>query len=185
MVLGANILLDALFGAAYVDKGINAIARYYSSETAFAKIHPSECLKRPNAFVYAFVQPGAGMIMLFTAVDRLYSVMRPIRYLQSGMQYAATLMTGAYLSSMPTFLYTVVNALNGFDKDFKIHKHRTLLGIVTAADRRRLVKVTCTILLIAGSHVLLLLVPDVLLTFILDDPVELVHNGLLILTASQ
>lgn len=44
---------------------------------------------------------------------------------------------------------------------------------------------TCTILLIAGSHVLLLLVPDVLLTFILDDPVELVHNGLLILTASQ
>lgn len=33
MVLGANILLDALFGAAYVDKGINAIARYYSSET--------------------------------------------------------------------------------------------------------------------------------------------------------
>lgn len=64
--------------------------------------------------MYAYVLPGSGTVMLFTAIDRLYAVLSPVRYTGRGVRYALALMLTAYVCSTPTFLYCVVNAFVGF-----------------------------------------------------------------------
>ncbi|KAH7726566.1 hypothetical protein AAVH_05959 [Aphelenchoides avenae] len=52
--------------------------------------------------------------MLFTAIDRLFAVLFPIKYTGMGARYALGLMLTAYACSTPTFLYCIINSFFGF-----------------------------------------------------------------------
>lgn len=77
-------------------------------------VSPTECLKKVSAVLNAYVLPGSGTVMLFTAIDRLFAVTFPIKYTGMGVRYALGLMLAAYACSTPTFLYCIINSFVGF-----------------------------------------------------------------------
>lgn len=95
-------------------KRLSRFALSNDDTSVLPTVPPTECLKKVSAVLNAYVLPGSGTVMLFTAIDRLFAVLFPIKYTGMGARYALGLMLTAYACSTPTFLYCIINSFFGF-----------------------------------------------------------------------
>ena len=70
-----------------------------------SKLH---CLLTPHIFIFTIFNPATGFICLLTSLDRLISVIFPIKYMKFTGAWGYTIPGLSILFSMPTFIWILI-----------------------------------------------------------------------------
>ncbi|KAH7693837.1 Protein Y40B10A.5, partial [Aphelenchoides avenae] len=112
VVLGANMLFDALYGCSFLLNALWALKLYYFEGEYIELYTPYQCSTMVQSLLMLLTMPGSGTVILAATVDRLFSVTFPFAYSRMSRLYALAIMLAGYAMPLPTLLLTVIKAQN-------------------------------------------------------------------------
>ena len=68
------------------------------------------CFTTVHVIFFLIITPGAGIITLISAIDRMISVFLPIKYLKFSVRYAYFLMFCAFVYVIPTVVISAITS---------------------------------------------------------------------------
>ena len=87
----------------YISRDLTLI--YFLDIQQVSKLH---CLLTPHIFIFTIFNPATGFICLLTSLDRLFSVIFPIKYMKLRGVWGYAVPVVSILCSMPTFIWILI-----------------------------------------------------------------------------
>ncbi|KAE9548486.1 hypothetical protein FO519_008302 [Halicephalobus sp. NKZ332] len=114
VLFAINMFFDALFGSAYFVAGIYNLTLYYN-EKYFPWKTRLYCFFVPHVQLFVIVTPAVGLISLANSVDRLLSVLVPLKYFQWSRNYSFAIGIAVLICIVPTYVLSFFDSESSKD----------------------------------------------------------------------
>uniref|UniRef100_A0A914EBV6 G-protein coupled receptors family 1 profile domain-containing protein n=1 Tax=Acrobeloides nanus TaxID=290746 RepID=A0A914EBV6_9BILA len=100
VLIGSNMLFDAYFGFSWLMCGVYSLNLYYNNE--YLPLYSKwECFILYQTLIFTISAPSVGWISFFTCIDRLVSIVFPVKYMKLPAKFAYLTPILAALFTMP------------------------------------------------------------------------------------
>ncbi|KAF1752673.1 hypothetical protein GCK72_019228 [Caenorhabditis remanei] len=121
IVIGACLFFDVIFGITYFSAGVYRAIVVFVYEK-FPLVSMWDCFMTIHNQFFIFITIMAGIVLVFTAIDRFICVFFPIRYIKLHVEYAYMLMFLPYLIILPLWIPAAIGAYENYSvKNFTMN----------------------------------------------------------------
>uniref|UniRef100_A0A1I7TYB3 G_PROTEIN_RECEP_F1_2 domain-containing protein n=1 Tax=Caenorhabditis tropicalis TaxID=1561998 RepID=A0A1I7TYB3_9PELO len=121
VVIGACLFFDVIFGITYFSAGVYRAILLFVYEK-FPLVSMWDCFATVHNQFFIIVTVMAGIVLVFTAIDRFICVFFPFHYIKLHVEYAYMLMFLPYLIVFPLWIPGAIGAYNrGSAKNFTMN----------------------------------------------------------------